>query len=109
MNRDQICLQLYTVRTLATTDFLGTLRAVAEMGYPAVEFAGLHGHTAAEVRAEMNAGGIKAPSAHVQYATLLTDAEGVCSDLHTLGWRAQHTARQPFSSLAAPHRGITTC
>ena len=85
MNRDQICLQLYTVRTRATTDFLGTLRAIAEMGYPAVEFAGLHGHTAAEVRAELNASGIKAPSAHVPYATLLTDAEGVCSDLHTLG------------------------
>ena len=55
MNRDQICLQLYTVRTRATTDFLGTLRAVAEMGYPAVEFAGLHGHTAAEVRASLPA------------------------------------------------------
>ena len=85
MNRDQICLQLYTVRTRATTDFLGTLRAIAEMGYPAVEFAGLHGHTAAEVRAEMNAGGLSAPSAHVPYATLLTDAESVCADLHTLG------------------------
>ena len=65
MNRDQIALQLYTVRTKATTDLLGTLRAIAEMGYPAVEFAGFHGQTAAEVRAEMNAGGLSAPSAHV--------------------------------------------
>lgn len=85
MNLDQIGLQLYTVRTAATTDFLGTLRAVAEMGYPAVEFAGLHGHPAAEVRAEMNSTGLKAPSAHVQYASLLTDTEAVCADLRTLG------------------------
>jgi sugar phosphate isomerase/epimerase len=82
---DQIGLQLYTVRTAAADDFLGTLRAVAAMGYPAVEFAGLHGQTAAVVRAEMNATGLKAPSAHVPYANLLGDAEAVCADLHTLG------------------------
>jgi sugar phosphate isomerase/epimerase len=85
MKRNQIGIQLYTVRTVATTDFLGTLRAIAEMGYPAVEFAGLHGHTAAEVRAELNASGLKAPAAHIPYASLLTDAASVCSDLHTLG------------------------
>jgi sugar phosphate isomerase/epimerase len=85
MKRDQIGIQLYTVRTIATTDFLDTLRKIAEMGYPAVEFAGLHGHTAAEVRAELNASGLKAPAAHVPYASLLTDTEAVCSDLHTLG------------------------
>jgi sugar phosphate isomerase/epimerase len=85
MRPEQIGLQLYTVRTLATTDFLGALRAVAEVGYPAVEFAGLHGHTAAMVRAEMNASGLVAPSAHVAYATLRADPETVCADLHTLG------------------------
>ena len=85
MKPGQIGLQLYTVRSLATTDFLGTLRAVAEIGYPAVEFAGLHGHTAASVRAEMNATGLVAHSAHVPYATLRADPESVCADLHTLG------------------------
>jgi sugar phosphate isomerase/epimerase len=85
MNRDQIALQLYTVRTAAATDFLGTLRAVAEMGYPAVEFAGLHGQTAAAVRAELNATGLRAPSAHVPYANLRNDTEATCADLHTLG------------------------
>lgn len=85
MQQNQIALQLYTVRTTAATDFLGTLRAVAEMGYPAVEFAGLHGQSAAAVRAELNATGLKAPSAHVPYVNLLNDAESVCADLHTLG------------------------
>jgi sugar phosphate isomerase/epimerase len=85
MHPGQIGLQLYTVRALATEDFLDALRRVAEIGYPAVEFAWLHGHTAAMVRAEMNASGLVAPSAHVSYASLRTDPETVCADLHTLG------------------------
>lgn len=35
-----IGLQLYTLRELMREDFTGTLRRVAELGYPAVEFAG---------------------------------------------------------------------
>ncbi|TME72556.1 MAG: sugar phosphate isomerase/epimerase, partial [Chloroflexi bacterium] len=41
MRPDQIALQLYTVRGLASTDLPGTLRAVADAGYLAVELAGL--------------------------------------------------------------------
>ena len=41
MRRDQIALQLYTVRHLAATDLRGTLQAVADAGYRAVEIAGL--------------------------------------------------------------------
>ena len=122
MNLDQIGLQLYTVRTAATTDFLGTLRAVAEMGYPAVEFAGLHGHPAAEVRAEMNSTGLKAPSAHVQYASLLTDTEAVCADLRTLGCQyaivpyigeehrnSVQSARKFVASLAPIAEAVAEC
>ena len=85
MKRDQIALQLYTVRTVAAPDLIGTLRAIAEMGYPAVEFAGLHGQTAAAVRAEMNSTGLLAPSAHVPYVRLLTETEAACAELSTLG------------------------
>ena len=41
MRRDQIALQLYTVRRLLATDLPGTLAAVAEVGYRSVELAGL--------------------------------------------------------------------
>jgi sugar phosphate isomerase/epimerase len=85
MRRDQIALQLYTVRELAKADFLGTLRKVAEIGYPAVEFAGLHGHSAEEVRATLDEVGLKAPAAHVPYVGLQTDAITVCDELKTLG------------------------
>ena len=45
-----IALQLYTVRGSLSSDFEGTLKRVKEMGYDGVEFAGLFGKTAAEVK-----------------------------------------------------------
>ena len=35
-----VALQMYTVRDEAQMDFAGTLKKVAEMGYPAVQLAG---------------------------------------------------------------------
>ena len=85
MRRDQIALQLYTVRDLARVDLPGTLRKVAEIGYPAVEFAGLHGHSAKHIRAVLDEVGMTAPAAHVPYARLQADAFAVFADLTTLG------------------------
>jgi sugar phosphate isomerase/epimerase len=85
MRQDQIGLELYTVRTVAKDDFLGTLRKVAEIGYPAVEFAGLHDHSPEEVRATLDESGLKAPSAHVAFARLQADPIAVCDELQTLG------------------------
>ncbi|MGI6279262.1 MAG: sugar phosphate isomerase/epimerase family protein [Acutalibacteraceae bacterium] len=42
-------LQLYSVRDTMETDFEGTLKSVAQMGYTQLEFAGFFGHTADEV------------------------------------------------------------
>ena len=85
MRQDQIALQLYTVREVAKGDFLGTLRKVAEIGYPAVEFAGLHGHSATDVRAVLDEVGMTAPAAHVAYARLTDDNDPVFEELTTLG------------------------
>src|SRR5687768_3346918 len=85
MRQDQIALQMYTVRTVAKDDFLGTLRKVAETGYPAVEFAGLHDHGPEEVRATLDEVGLKAPAAHVAFARLQADPIAVCDELQTLG------------------------
>ena len=43
MKRDKIALQVYSVRREMEQDFYGTLRAVKEIGYSGVEFAGLYG------------------------------------------------------------------
>ena len=45
-----IGLQLYSVREDLENDFEGTLRKVKALGYDTVEFAGLYGHSAEEVR-----------------------------------------------------------
>jgi sugar phosphate isomerase/epimerase len=61
-----IGVQLYTVRDACRDDFLGTLRAVRELGYPAVEgFFGTFGAPAGEVRRTLEELGLVMPSAHV--------------------------------------------
>jgi sugar phosphate isomerase/epimerase len=85
VRNDQISIQLYTVREIAKTDFLGTLSALARIGYPAVEFAGLHGHSADEIRAHMDSIGIKSPSAHVPYTRFVNELDVVIAEMKTLG------------------------
>ena len=43
-------LQLYTVRDDMAKDFKGTLQQVKALGYDGVEFAGLFGHSPAEIK-----------------------------------------------------------
>jgi sugar phosphate isomerase/epimerase len=59
-----LALQLYSVRDAAKDDFAGTLKKVAEMGYAGVELAGMHGHTAEQVRDMLQDVGLKATSVH---------------------------------------------
>ena len=47
----KIGVQLYSVRDEMERDFEGTLKRVKDMGYDCVEFAGLFGRSAAEVKA----------------------------------------------------------
>jgi sugar phosphate isomerase/epimerase len=59
-----IALQLYTLREWAAQDFPAVLKKVAEIGYKGVEFAGLHGMPAAEVRSLIDDLGLVTCSAH---------------------------------------------
>ena len=62
--RDQISIQLYTVREQLAADLDGTLRALARIGYRTVEHAGFAGRTAAEFRAALRRAGLRATSGH---------------------------------------------
>lgn len=64
-----LSLQLYTLRDQVQGDFPATLRQVAEIGYQAVEFAGLHGHAPAEVAQIVKDLGLKVSSSHVGLPT----------------------------------------
>lgn len=70
-----IALQLYSVRTDMEADFEGTLKKVKELGYDGVEFAGLYGKSAAEVKKLCEEIGLNPISAHVPYGELLKGEE----------------------------------
>ncbi|MGD9519995.1 MAG: hypothetical protein AB7W28_10840, partial [Armatimonadota bacterium] len=60
MARIPIALQLYSVREDCAKDFAGTVRAVAEMGYEGVDFAGYYDWSAADLRKLLDDCGLKA-------------------------------------------------
>jgi sugar phosphate isomerase/epimerase len=85
VDKGQIGLELYTVRSLATTDMIGTLRKVAEIGYPTVEFAGYGGVPAPELRAVLDELGLKATASHVPLDHFVNRFDEVVVELQTLG------------------------
>ncbi len=80
-----VAIQLYSLRDDAQKNMYGTLKKVKEMGYDGVEFAGLYGHTAEEVRDMCADLGLNPISAHVAYLDMIADPEGVLGKYATLG------------------------
>lgn len=64
-----ISIQLYSVREMAAKDFPGTLRAIADIGYKGVEFAGLHGHDPKEIAKLVADLGMQVSSSHTGLPT----------------------------------------
>ena len=85
MRRDQISLQLYTVREQTTRGMTATLRRLAEIGYTAVEFAGFGGLTPRRLRGAMDDLGLRASGAHVPLDAWESDPNSVIADMHTIG------------------------
>jgi sugar phosphate isomerase/epimerase len=63
--RDQISVQLYTLRDQLSIDLEASLAELAEIGYTRVEHAGFVGRTAAQFRAALDNAGLRATSGHV--------------------------------------------
>jgi sugar phosphate isomerase/epimerase len=80
-----VALQMYTLREEAAQDFPGTLRAVAEVGYKAVELAGYGGMTATQLRPLLDNVGLSAVSNHVGLPVLRQDLDRVIEDSLSLG------------------------
>lgn len=73
MAKVPIGLQLYSVRSECKKDLPGTLSAVAEMGYVAVEFAGYYERSAEELRKLLDERGLKCCGIHTRIETILPD------------------------------------
>ena len=73
MARIPIALQLYSVREDCGMDLPGTLKAVADMGYEGVEFAGYHDRSAEELRQMCDDLKLSIVGTHTRIDTLLGD------------------------------------
>lgn len=80
-----VALQLYSVRDELEADFEGTVKKVKELGYDGVEFAGLYGKNAAEVKAILKEVGLVPVSAHVSLDELLSDTAAVVAAYKEIG------------------------
>ena len=73
MPKIPVALQLYSVRNEMAEDVPGTLKAVAQMGYEGVDFAGYHDTSAQDLRAMLDDLGLRMGGTHLQLDALLGD------------------------------------
>jgi sugar phosphate isomerase/epimerase len=82
---DALGVQLYTLRSPLADDLDGTLAAVARVGYREVELAGLYGLTPREMRARLEAVGLRATSSHQSVDDVRGDWARVLDGARELG------------------------
>ena len=80
-----VAVQVYSVRDFAEQDMRGTLQKIKDMGYAGVEFAGLYGNSAEDVKAMCDEIGLVPISAHVALAEMRKDCDKVIKDYSTIG------------------------
>ena len=85
MKNLKVGLQLYSVRDKMEQDMEATLRAVKEMGYDCVEFAGYFGKSAEEVKALLDKYSLECISIHQTYDVFLNSPEKSVNFLKTIG------------------------
>ncbi len=85
MKKFGVGIQLYGVRTAMAEDFEGTLKAVADLGYEYVEFAGYFGKTAEEIKALLDKYNLKCISVHQNLDFYNDDPDAAAEFIRTLG------------------------
>jgi sugar phosphate isomerase/epimerase len=80
-----IGLQLYSVRTLLPTDYAGTLKQVGALGYKEVEAAGFFNLPVEQVKAAMQAAGLRCVSAHYPLPLLRQHLDEILTFCKSLG------------------------
>ncbi len=80
-----VAVQLYSIRDDASANPEAALRAVKEMGYDGVEFAGLYGYAPEKIKALCEEYGLTPISAHVPLDEMAADPEGVIGAYAVIG------------------------
>lgn len=68
--KPRVGVQLYSVRNLCSKDLPGTLKAIKEIGYAGVEFAGYYGRSAKELKQMLDDNGLVACGTHTGVDTI---------------------------------------
>jgi sugar phosphate isomerase/epimerase len=77
--------QLYSMRDALPSDYAGTLKQLAAVGYREVEAAGFYDHPAGEVKAAMQTAGLSCVSAHYGLSLLMSQLDSILTFCKTLG------------------------
>lgn len=81
----KISVQCYTLRNEFEKDVEGTFKKLKEIGLNYVELAGLYGHPPAQIKAILDANGLKASGTHVGLDRFQNDFNGLVKECQTLG------------------------
>lgn len=77
-------LQLYSLRAMLPTDYEGTLKQIAAIGYREVEAAGFYNHSASEVKQAMRQAGLHCVGAHYSFHDLTAQFDQTMAFAHEL-------------------------
>jgi sugar phosphate isomerase/epimerase len=91
-----IAIQLFSIKNTVPNDVEGTFLALKEMGYDGVEFAGLYGKSAQEIRDICDRVGIIPISAHISFPAIRDELDKHVEDCVTLGVK--------YVAIATMHR-----
>jgi sugar phosphate isomerase/epimerase len=83
--RQNIGIQMFTLRDMADADLPATLQMLEDIGYPEIELFQLHGRTAPELRALLDAHSLRAIGAHVGIDRWRGELDTVLDEAETLG------------------------
>jgi sugar phosphate isomerase/epimerase len=83
----RVGIQLYTLRDLLQRDFEGTLAQLAKIGYQEVEFAGLYGQRADDLRQALDRNHLVAPAGHCDIPAVTRNLDQTIAQAKTLGHR----------------------
>lgn len=105
-------IQMYAIRSLCKDDLEAGLRAVSEIGYEGVEFAGFFGHSAQEVDGWLKKYGLEAMGAHIPAEEIFDHTDETIAFHKAIGnhrlicpWYDLHT-RADVEELAAKMTAI---
>jgi sugar phosphate isomerase/epimerase len=77
--------QLWSFREYLPKDLQGTLKKVRALGFTQVEGAGTWKHTAAEMRAALDAAGLRCQSAHLEFERLQDNIDAAFAEAKAVG------------------------